>query len=388
MEKGFIFYKGSKIPFVFKNFCMELFTDEKILLNFLEEYRNKTNFMLKGQCFVTGIEKNDVIFLVKYSIDTSLYLRCYIVINYGSVTDFDIIGFESLFLDDIFKYEYKYLSLIREGVNLAIEPKNIYKIPFNMKDESYELIFRIGYDNRLGLLEDYNRKGEFLIELQNKSIQECYDIMIVLYRLSMFMMSRKDVPFKQINLYKHGNNRDSYIGRLYCPQISEKAVSRRGTSFYKFDVEKYIPQILNNIALDPENKITKSIPLGHLRDSESMFSPNRFLEQVISFEYLFEKLEPQKAKKKKFILKNKLKYMFDQFPEILEKNKLNSEEVSREIKETRRKIVHGYEYYYTFKGDPDMQHLMRLLDILIKKMSLKCVGFTEDQINQCPYFIF
>ena len=60
---------------------------------------------------------------------------------------------------------------------------------------------------------------------------------------------------------------------------------------------KYIPKILNNIALDCKGKMTKSIPLGHLSDFDSLYTPQRFIEQVMAFEYLFDKLKHQKAKK-------------------------------------------------------------------------------------------
>ena len=46
-------------------------------------------------------------------------------------------------------------------------------------------------------------------------------------------------------------------------------------TFYEFDVMKYVPKILNNIAVDFGNKITESVPLGHLGNYESMFSPQR-----------------------------------------------------------------------------------------------------------------
>ncbi len=44
MEKGFIEYKNNKIPFVIKDYCMELFTDNEILLNdFCNNYNFKDN---------------------------------------------------------------------------------------------------------------------------------------------------------------------------------------------------------------------------------------------------------------------------------------------------------------------------------------------------------
>lgn len=73
---------------------------------------------------------------------------------------YDTIGLQSPFLDDIFRYKYKYLDMVRAGVNLAVGPKEVYKVPFSMNSRQYELTYRIGHDNRLGLLEDIDRKGE------------------------------------------------------------------------------------------------------------------------------------------------------------------------------------------------------------------------------------
>ena len=154
-----------------------------------------------------------------------------------------------------------------------------------MQGRRYELSFFIGYDNRLGLLEDYDKKGEIMIPLHNKTIQECSDISVVLNRLAVFMTSHSEVSFKRITLYHNS----LIAGWFYCPLVSEEEASGNDGFFYEFDVMKYIPKILNNIALDSGNKITNSIPLGHLSDYESIFSPQRFMEQIMSFEYLFDK---------------------------------------------------------------------------------------------------
>ncbi len=316
--------------------------------------------------------------MVEYSIGSTCYLRCYIINMLMKEEVYDTIGLQSLFLDDVFKYKYNYLNMIRDGVNLAVEPCDVYKVPFNMDDKEYELLFRIGYDNRLGLLENFDRKGEILIPLHSNKIQECYNITTVLYRFAMFMISQSGTPFKQITLYKN----EMKVGWFYCSMVSKDSFSVKDSFFYEFDVMKYIPKILNNIALDSGNKITQSIPLGHLGNFDSMFSPMRFVEQIMSFEYLFYKLEPDKAKQKKFPLKKELAYMFDKFPKLLSNNNLSSDEVSEKIKEIRRTIVHGYSYYYDFKDDFDIKRLIILLDRLILNMSLLYIGFSEKEIEK------
>ena len=145
---------------------------------------------------------------------------------------------------------------------------------------------------------------------------------------------------------------------------------------------KYLPKILNNIALDSGNRISQSIPLGHLQDADSLFSPRRFMEQVMAFEYLFDKLEPQKAKDRKFPLKDELRYMLDEFPKLLSGYRSSSGQIGEQIKELRRSIAHGHAYYYDFKTDIETQRLIFLLDKLIRNMSLRWIGFSKEEIAE------
>lgn len=380
MVKGFIFFHDGKIPFVIDNYRMELFTDDKLLEDFTVAYNFKTNYILQGQYFGIGNQGQKATFWVEYSTGSTCYLRCYMINMLVSEDVYDTIGFQSPFLDDVFRYKYNYLNMVRSGINLEVEPKNIYKVPFVMNGNQYELSFRIGHNNHLGLLEDLDRKGELIIPLQIYEIQECYDISMVLYRLAMFMTSCAEVPFKRITLYKKG----SVAGWFYSPLISEETVSSNNIHFCKFDVMKYVPKILNNIALDSGNKITQSIPLGHLGNFDSLFSPQRFVEQVMAFEYLFDKLDHKKAQNKKFTLKNELECMLNEFPQLLSNSKLSSDSVSEQIKEIRRTIAHGYAYYYDFKNDSNIQYLLILLDNLIRNMSLLWIGFSKEEIAGFP----
>lgn len=377
MDKGFVYFNDSKIPFVIENYRMELFTDEPILNDFCKEYNFKDNFILLGQCFYNGGSGRNATFLVENSMGSTCYLRCYIINMFDCDENYDTIGVQSSFLDDVFRYQYNYVDMVRQGINFSLEPKEVYKIPFSMQDRQYELSFLIGYDNKLGLLEDYDKKGEIKIPLHSKTIQECSDISVVLNRLAMFMTSHSEVSFKRITLYSKGHK----AGWFYCPLVSEKAVSGNDVFFYEFDVMKYIPKILNNMALDSGNKITTSVPLGHLGTLDTMFSPQRFVEQIMSFEYLFDKLEHKKAQDSSFSLKKELIYAFNLFPELLTGTNKSAEIISDDIKEIRRTVAHGYAYYYDFKTDSKVKYYILLLDKLIKKMSLKWIGFSESEIK-------
>ena len=73
--------------------------------------------------------------------------------------------------------------------------------------------------------------------------------------------------------------------------------------------------------------------------------------------------------------------MFNEFPKLLSNSQLSSDKVSNQIKEIRRNITHGYEYYYDFKNDFNIQYLIILLDKLIRNMSLLYIGFSKDEIT-------
>lgn len=377
MVKGFIFFKKGKIPFVMENYRMELFTDDELLTDFTKEYNFKEDYILEGEYFANDFQGQKSTFLVERSMGSVCYLRCYMINRLKVQDGYDTIGFQSFFLDDIFRYKYNYIDMVRAGINLAVEPNDIYKIPFSMDNSQYELSFRIGNDTRLGLLEDFDKKGEVLIPLYTNNIQECYNISMILYRLAMFMTSEAEVPFKQITLYKNGVK----VGWFYCSLVSEDVISVHDIFYCEFNVMKYIPKILNNIALDSGNRITRSIPLGHLGNTDTLFSPQRFMEQVMAFEYLFDKLEHQKAKNSRFSLKEELMYSFNLFPEMLKSERLSVEDISDKIKEIRRTIAHGYMYYYDFKNNIEAKRLMLLLDRLIRNMSLFWIGFSKEDIS-------
>lgn len=378
MIKGFIIYQSGRLPFVIDNYIMELFTDDTLLSDFTKEHNFKKNYILTGQCFTSGSQFQKITISVEHSLGSTCYLSCYLIDSISSNGEYDAIGVQSSFLDDIFKYKYNYLDLAKNGFNLSINFKDVYKVPFKMQNEQYELKFRIGQNGEIGLLEDFDKKGEVLIPLKSGDIGECYSISILLKRFAMFMISRSDISFKRIILY----NKGLIVGWFYCNIISDESYSVYDVRFFEFDVMNYAPKILNNIALDVCNKITRSIPLGHLACTSFPYTPQRFIEQIMAFEYLFEKLELKKARDKRFPLKQELKSMFDSFPEILSNTRFSSEDISEQLKEIRRNIAHGYAYYYDFKTDSKIQQMIIQLDRLIRNMSLKWIGFSLVEINE------
>ena len=82
-------------------------------------------------------------FLVENSMGSTCYLRCYIINMFDRDENYDTIGVQSSFLDDVFRYQYNYIDMVRQGINFSLEPKEVYKIPFSMQDRQYELSFLI-----------------------------------------------------------------------------------------------------------------------------------------------------------------------------------------------------------------------------------------------------
>ena len=74
MVKGFVFYRGGKIPFVIEDYRMELFSDDSLLSDFAKEHNFKMNYTLNGQYFRDGFEGQRATFLVEYSMAGTCYL--------------------------------------------------------------------------------------------------------------------------------------------------------------------------------------------------------------------------------------------------------------------------------------------------------------------------
>ena len=59
----------------------------------------------------------------------------------------------------------------------------------------------------------------------------------------------------------------------------------------------------------------------------------------------------------------------------------------KDVLQIQRKQHNGYAYYYDFKNDRSSKYLMILLDKLIRCMSLKLIGFSNDDIsNFMPFY--
>lgn len=379
MVKGFIHFKDGRIPFVLSGYKMELFTDDPLLSSFCNEYNFKTKYILEGECFLTSNCQSQRIFVwVESSMGATCELIGYLIVDYACKNDFSEIGLESNALDAVFRYSYQYNDLVRQGVNLAAAPYALYRIPFMADGKSYEMVYRIGHDERIGLMEDYSRTGEILIPVNGGTIIEYYTLATVFQRLSIFMTAENKPAFKNINLYHNGFR----AGRFYCRYLTEQTGDWNDYCFFRFDVERYIPKILENIALDTGSEIIHSVPLGHFVSPGELFSPHRFLEQITAFEYLFDKIDQKKANDKNFYLKDELQMMFDSFQSILQSSRLTSADVSERIKQIRNKIVHGHAYFFDFNTDSEKQYLIICLDKLIRAMSLKVIGFSEIEIGE------
>lgn len=378
--KGFVNYNSEKIPFVLVDYKMELFGEDELINAFIKEHNFKNNCILAGQHYRMGTTPENITLLVDRFMGSTCYVTCYILERMRHDTGFDCINFQSRSLDSIFKYKYNYIDLSRAGVNLSNGEYEVYKIPFTLENQTYDLSYKIGQQTKLGLLEDFSAWGVSSIPLKCSDIHECYKIAILLDRFSKFLINHSYTPFKKIILSKGGFP----VGWFYYNNLSDDPYGDYDGIFQDYDVEKYSPKILDNIGANPKDKIVTSIPLGHLSNHENLFAPQRFMEQVMAFEYLYHKLYPSKNNA---YLINKLVEMFDEFPKILD-GKTTSHSIAEEIKELRRRITHGYEYYYTFENDTKAMYNICKLDTLIKLMSLKVIGFNSQEIDDYKAAIY
>ena len=59
----------------------------------------------------------------------------------------------------------------------------------------------------------------------------------------------------------------------------------------------------------------------------------------------------------------------------------STKKIAKSIRDIRVDITHGYSYYYDFKKDDNIRYQILKLDMLIKCMSLKWMGFTDEEIE-------
>lgn len=373
--KGFILFRDAHIPFIIEDYRMELFTDDLIINDFTKEYNHKTDYVLTGQCYYFPGMPSGITILVNYSMGTTCYLTSFLFCKFGNIGEYDKIGFQSCLIDSVFQYTHNFINGARNGTNYSSGPVDVYSFSVPVDGKKLEFKYIIGPNNKIGIAEDYGKKGELLVSPCSGDIFDCTRLMRLLDRFLQFASGFSGTRFKYIIMYK-GNMPSAYF---YCHQVDSNEQSNFDGLFYGFDVMKYCPKILANIALDLDEVITNSIPVGHLLDKSLPYTPHRLVEQVFSFEYLFGKVNPNEAKK--LSLKEELKMMFDKYPQILAQAKITSEDAAEEIKTMRVDITHGYKYYYNFNTNHRIQLLMIMLDKLIEKISLQYIGFEPDDIQ-------
>lgn len=368
--------------FSIQDYRMDLFTDDSILNAFIEEYNFRTDYVLTGECFDSGSISRKIILNVERTMGSTCYLNCFLINQIGYDSRFDSVTFKSDLLDCIFQYKYNYLDIARSGTNLSAETKEVYRIPFSIDNKYYELKYIIGHQQQLGLLESFEMSGKAVVSLNSTDIRECYKIVILLERFMKFISNSSDVYFRRIT-FTDGVRPAAFF---YCKSVSEKSSGGMDVFYHDFNVMKYVPKIIENLAKELGNRITESVTLGHIENYESMFTPQRFIEQIMAFEYLFEKLEPEKAKQRNFHLIDELELMLGVFPDVIAGVRKSTRKIADEIKNLRVDIVHGHAYYYDFANDHNIQYYMLMLDKLIERMNLKLVGFNDEEIKTfCSY---
>lgn len=376
MIYGFIVFNNNDIPFVMDDYKLELFGNDDHITDFCKSHNHQQNYILYGKRYNDGIIPYYFEAVVAYSIGTTCYLSCYSIGSIGEKKNVNQIRYKSDELDCILKNQYNYLDFVRNDVNLSKEQKEVYHFTFALKNHDYEAVYRIGRDSNLGLLSSSRDSGELVITPCPDDLIGCLELSKLIQRMMIFIAGTSKVFFSSIEAY------DSVVPAFafYYEAVSDRGCYDSAVRYYQFDVDKFLPPILQNLALDPGDTITKSIPLGHIFGEMIPCTPHRFIEQVFSFEYLFEKLEPSIAKKQELHLKGELEMMFERFPSILANGTMSNDTVSERIKNLRRELTHGKKYHYDFGMNRDIQLLTIYLDKLILKMSLLLIGFSDDEM--------
>lgn len=231
MVKGFIIYKNGKIPFVIDKYRMELFTDDKILNDFMQEHNKKRNYILSGVYFSLGTEPRKITILVEHSLGSTCYLSCYIVENLHVKEGYNEIGIQSSYLDDVFRYKYNYIDLSRTGINFAVDIKEVYSIPFEMGDNTYNLKYCIGHNGNLGLINDVIYQNSY-VKCVGKTEDELERVKNVHFETFS--------PTKCIMKYSDGSIQDRIIKRevfFYEEDKDMNAHSFDYMSTYKTSIE-------------------------------------------------------------------------------------------------------------------------------------------------------
>ena len=160
------------------------------------------DYVLSGQCYLYSGIPTKVYILVNYSIGTTCYLTSFLLCKFGDIDEYEKIGFQSSALDSIFQYTYHYINGSRSGVNYSETPVDIYKFSIPVNGNNMDIEYTIGFNNHLGVLEDYTKKGELCISLYSNDIVEYTRLMRLVDRFSQFTVGYSDIKFKRIILYK------------------------------------------------------------------------------------------------------------------------------------------------------------------------------------------
>lgn len=389
MKKGFINFNDTKIPFILdKEYKLELFGEPHILSSFSKTYNFKKDYVLSGQCIDNGYMEREIILTVKYSISNICYINSYAIANSNKKLCFDEIIFSSKMINDIFQFNYNARQLSEKGVDLTKTLTTIYSDTFLIGDTKYDLKYSIGGRKIWPFpLDRMKINGELSISSLKSDILECSKICILIERFIKFMCAYADIIIDKIILMSN----NFPIGHLYFNFKNKTDYHSDEIFFLETTPQSYCSKILDNLSLNLSNNISVSIPLGHIRNNTNKQSPQRFIEQIFSFEYIYAKLNPgEKSKRKQKSLEEKLKKYFDEYNDIINLKTFSAKKnYPNLIKELRRQITHGEKYYYEFKEYEEEYTYMIILDSLIEAMSLSYMGFTHTEIKKfrSPYFV-
>lgn len=379
MHNGFIFFNNIKIPFAIDsdNIHMQVFSDnESDIKSFLNSYAHKQDFVLKGNVFNAFSFKRDIFCFVSSFKGKLAILNSFATLDCLEGKNVDKICFQSSLLDDIFQYKYRFLELARGNVNISNHPVVTEHFDFSFNNEKKTAEFLVGQDSKFGFMNTFKHSGVLEVGFSFSEIDSLFSLVTLVKRYVIFLTSFLNISFSDIFLTKKGLR----IGTVFLP-LSKNENEKLDVLFFGFKNYSFSTKIIENLAIDLGSEIKQSIPLFHMKTEDNFFDPSRFLRQVMSFEYLYKRIEANNHKNKRETLSNKLCCMMRKFPDHFSNCNGKLFCLAKNIADFRNSIFHGGQLFYNREPNDNFGHFFFIMDSLIEKMSLLYLGLNEIDID-------
>lgn len=378
---GFIYENEKKFGFSLYDFSLKLFSDiSDDISEFSREHNFKKDYILKGTIFKGNFIPQDILLLIDYSMGASCFVKSYIVSDLSEIKNFDSIVIYSDLLDDIFRYRHILLDRFKKEKDKTFSLNESKEESYNFicNSKQHDFNFYVGNKFERGICSLFKLCGKY--EITNvDNIIDATHIITSLYKYMVFLSQHSNVGIDM--MYLHSNN--NRVASFYLKEFSSNYTNQIAEYQINKNILTFSSKILNNICLDLGAELNNSIPIKHIKNFNNHFSPIRFIEQVYSFEYLFNRVYPKSISNltEKAELKSKLKFAMTHNKDYIDIKEESILTFANEIKELRRHIMHGHIYVEEI-NDKQKRYLI-LMDDLLKFMSFRLIGLSELEIKDC-----